>query len=143
MPEGRAFPWKYLPRLGVKLSVTFGEPLPPEDIQAALRAMGLEDVQRKSDPTVAPSKDIISKGARARDETGINANDKLFGVTNLERVREGVTREAVGMNLETESRKRQLDHTRSLVTAVVQRAVEQLGRRVSGDDLGKSEIHNV
>ncbi|KZP13038.1 hypothetical protein FIBSPDRAFT_754067 [Athelia psychrophila] len=102
MPEGRAFPWKYIPRLGVKLSVTFGKPLPPEDIQAALRAMGREE---------------------------------LFGVSSPDRVREGVTREAIGMNLESEPRKRQIDHTRSMVTAVVQRAVEELGRCVS---VGKS-----
>ncbi|KAF9076524.1 acyltransferase-domain-containing protein [Rhodocollybia butyracea] len=28
MPEGRAFPFKYCPRIGARLSVTFGEPLP-------------------------------------------------------------------------------------------------------------------
>ena len=138
MPEGRPFPWKYIPRLGVKLSVTFGEPLPPEDIQAALRAMSREDVRRQTDLTLAPSKDIIRQGTRTRDQAGLDSDDQLFGVTGTGRVREGVTREAVGMNLETEPRKLQIDHTRSMVTAVVQRAVEALGRRVSGDDLGKS-----
>jgi len=33
MPEGRAFPYKYFPRIGAQLSVTFGEPLPSEIIQ--------------------------------------------------------------------------------------------------------------
>jgi len=36
-----------------------------------------------------------------------------------------------------ESRKRKIDHVRSMVTAVVQRRVEAVGRRVSGDTLGK------
>lgn len=35
MPEGRAFPYKYLPRFGARLSVTFGEPIPPETLLAA------------------------------------------------------------------------------------------------------------
>jgi monolysocardiolipin acyltransferase len=30
MPEGRAFPYKYLPRVGSKLSITFGNPLPSD-----------------------------------------------------------------------------------------------------------------
>lgn len=37
MPEGRAFPYKYLPRPGQHLSVTFGEPLDPRELEA-LRA---------------------------------------------------------------------------------------------------------
>jgi len=28
MPEGRVFPFKYFPRIGARLSVTFGKPLP-------------------------------------------------------------------------------------------------------------------
>ncbi|KAG6850055.1 hypothetical protein H0H93_001871 [Arthromyces matolae] len=36
MPEGRAFPWKYLPRYGAELSVTFGSPIPAEEILEAL-----------------------------------------------------------------------------------------------------------
>ncbi|PFH52597.1 hypothetical protein AMATHDRAFT_56653 [Amanita thiersii Skay4041] len=36
MPEGRPFPYKYIPRLGIRLSVTFGDPLPAEDVRNAL-----------------------------------------------------------------------------------------------------------
>lgn len=36
MPEGRAFPYKYLPRFGAKLSVTFGDPIPPEMLLEAM-----------------------------------------------------------------------------------------------------------
>ncbi|KAH8830555.1 acyltransferase-domain-containing protein [Flagelloscypha sp. PMI_526] len=37
MPEGRRFPWKYLPRFGARLSVTFGRPIPPEKLLTTLR----------------------------------------------------------------------------------------------------------
>ncbi|KIK65593.1 hypothetical protein GYMLUDRAFT_362012 [Collybiopsis luxurians FD-317 M1] len=33
MPEGRAFPFKYFPRIGAPLSVTFGAPLPFDQIR--------------------------------------------------------------------------------------------------------------
>ncbi|KAG6919282.1 hypothetical protein DXG01_007414 [Tephrocybe rancida] len=36
MPEGRAFPYKYMPRYGAQLSVTFGSPIPSEEILEAL-----------------------------------------------------------------------------------------------------------
>ena len=36
MPEGRRAPWKFLPRAGASLSVTFGEPLPAGVVSAAL-----------------------------------------------------------------------------------------------------------
>ena len=36
MPEGRPFPQKYLPRLGTRLSVTFGDPIPAEQLRDAI-----------------------------------------------------------------------------------------------------------
>jgi len=39
MPEGRPFPRNYLPRLGTHLTVTFGDPVPAEQIQQALSAV--------------------------------------------------------------------------------------------------------
>ncbi|KAI0314569.1 acyltransferase-domain-containing protein [Amylostereum chailletii] len=55
MPEGRRFPFNFLPRFGAKLSVTFGEPIPPEHILAALRRKtGLpRDLPHKSDSWIA------------------------------------------------------------------------------------------
>jgi len=38
MPEGRAFPFKYLPRPGTHLSVTFGPPLDLEELERLHRA---------------------------------------------------------------------------------------------------------
>ncbi|KAF8826456.1 hypothetical protein HHX47_DHR5000192 [Lentinula edodes] len=34
MPEGRSFPFKYFPRIGARLSITFGEPLPLDQIRS-------------------------------------------------------------------------------------------------------------
>jgi len=36
MPEGRAFPYKYLPRIGARLTVTFGKPVPHHELKEAL-----------------------------------------------------------------------------------------------------------
>jgi len=51
MPEGRRFPYKYMPRLGASLSVTFGDPLSSDE---ALRTLGLAhrviDGRRKMQP---------------------------------------------------------------------------------------------
>lgn len=133
MPEGRRFPWKYIPRLGVKLSVTFGEPLSPEEIKAALRALSWEeDAQKPLHRARMPANSHAEKVDRA-----VDGEDKLFGGDHVERVREGVTRESISMDLEGEERKQKIERVRSMVTAVIQRGVEALGRRVSGNTLGK------
>ncbi|KAF8495923.1 hypothetical protein F5888DRAFT_1707473 [Russula emetica] len=36
MPEGRRAPWKFLPRQGARLSVTFGAPLSPAVVRATM-----------------------------------------------------------------------------------------------------------
>ena len=36
MPEGRPFPYKYMPRFGTHTSITFGDPLDTNDIQDTL-----------------------------------------------------------------------------------------------------------
>jgi monolysocardiolipin acyltransferase len=36
MPEGRRAPWKFLPRQGARLSVTFGTPLSPAVVRATM-----------------------------------------------------------------------------------------------------------
>lgn len=45
MPEGRAFPYKYLPRLGKHLSVTFGAPLDPRELKALRATAGNTDAE--------------------------------------------------------------------------------------------------
>ncbi|KAJ8588783.1 hypothetical protein M405DRAFT_792596 [Rhizopogon salebrosus TDB-379] len=88
MPEHRSFPYKYFPKLGIKLGVTFGEPIPAEDIAVALSSLYPEsNVSRLHVP----------------------------------RIEEGG----------------QVDLMRSDVTAIIQQAVEALGRQVSGNHLNK------
>lgn len=139
MPEGRKFPWNYVPRLGVKLSITIGEPIAPEDIQAALRVISGEDVIRHKDSSVGPSRNPVSEAHKGAESSAVNNDDKLFGIHHEDRIREGVTSKAIRMDMEDASRKQTIDKVRSLVTAVVQRSVETLGRRVSGDNLGKMQ----
>jgi monolysocardiolipin acyltransferase len=38
MPEGREFPYNYIPRVGMHLSITFGEPIPAEDFGILLNS---------------------------------------------------------------------------------------------------------
>ncbi|KAH9895722.1 acyltransferase-domain-containing protein [Cubamyces lactineus] len=82
MPEGRPFPYKFLPKPGVALSVTFGEPVPAHHIQEALSTL----VREKRLPDAPHSSSGAEEVARVR----------------------------------------------SAVTAVIQREVEALGRRVLG-----------
>ncbi|KAG6831875.1 hypothetical protein H0H92_006992 [Tricholoma furcatifolium] len=42
MPEGRPFPYKYLPRYGAKLGVAFGNPIPSEELLDAASTFDLE-----------------------------------------------------------------------------------------------------
>lgn len=73
MPERRPFPYKYFPRFGTQLSVTFGEPL-PEDFVRKLMIPSLE-----SDRKVVLG-----------DEEGATDEKRLVG-GELDRVREKVT----------------------------------------------------
>jgi len=136
MPEHRSFPWKYIPRPGVKLSITFGNPLSPEDIQTALRALSREGYNFQSNVSDKSRMRPIGEGISLNDQA-VDGDDKLFGADYTERVREGVTRESISINIEGEARKQKIDHVRSMVTAIVQRSVEAVGRQVSGDMLGK------
>jgi len=38
MPEGRPFPYKYIPRIGARLGVTFGNPIAENELLEALRS---------------------------------------------------------------------------------------------------------
>jgi monolysocardiolipin acyltransferase len=134
MPEGRTFPWKYIPRVGVKLSVTFGDPLSPQVIQAALRGLAQEGRHHTSSSGAQHHHPVSTV---VENDDAIDGQNTLFGINGVERVREGVAREAISADLEQESRKRKIDHTRSMITAIVQGGVEAVGRKVSGNRLGK------
>ncbi|KAF9047161.1 hypothetical protein BDZ89DRAFT_1007320 [Hymenopellis radicata] len=77
MPEGRPFPYNFLPRVGARMSVTFGTPIPGSEISKVIESV--------------------------RASSGADLD----------------------MRIRTE------------VTSMVHRAVERLGRTVSGNSLGK------
>ncbi|KDQ57868.1 hypothetical protein JAAARDRAFT_155484 [Jaapia argillacea MUCL 33604] len=124
MPEGRPTPSKFIPRPNVHLSVTFGQPVPAEELTAAPSTLG---------PT---------------NPTPDNSSDKPRIVHGSHRVPHGdgwmgqaVLRSSVGLRGEIDEkileRSEELARVRSEVTAIIQRDVESLGRSVSGDKLGK------
>ena len=65
MPEGRRAPWKYLPRPGARLSVTFGAPLPHGSVRAAL---GTADTKRPGPEVDATS--VCAAGLQAHRHRG-------------------------------------------------------------------------
>ena len=65
MPEGRRAPWKYLPRPGARLSVTFGAPLPHGSVRAAL---GTADTTRPGPEVDATS--VCAAGLQAHRHRG-------------------------------------------------------------------------
>jgi monolysocardiolipin acyltransferase len=99
MPEGRRAPWKFLPRPGARLSVTFGAPLSPAAVRAKM-ASGIE-------LELEPWHDGEGKQQQSRQVK-------------------------VGGEVEV----------RIALTELVQRAVEGLGRQVSGDLLTGSPYHH-
>lgn len=102
MPEHRSFPYKYFPRLGIRLGVVFGDPMPAEEITAALRAHLYVPLVTK-DGVESKLGDELHLGV---GRTAMQAEEWF----------------APGCE-----RKRQMDMVRSNVTAIVQRAVEALG----------------
>jgi monolysocardiolipin acyltransferase len=130
MPEHRPFPWKYVPHFGVKLSITFGDPLPPEDIQTVLRMLSHGDCHHYASASPAQHSNT-DKGVCKGGDSG---EDMHFGINRVKEMKGRMTREFITMDA---SRKREIDCVRSMVTAVVQQSVETVGRRVSGDTLGK------
>lgn len=47
MPMGRKFPYNFLPRAGTDLSITFGEPIPTEELLDAMKSKDTsEDIIR-------------------------------------------------------------------------------------------------
>ena len=119
MPEGRAFPYKYLPRIGNHFSITFGEPLAPDELAAALGLVGAA-IQIETFPSHEEKKSI--------PET------ERFEGWKGEKGSLGLRKTA---EWEVERRKNiDVAKIRTELTAIVQQRVEALGRSISGDLLG-------
>ncbi|KAF5388002.1 hypothetical protein D9615_000099 [Tricholomella constricta] len=106
MPEGRRFPYKYLPRPGAQLSVTFGNPLSTGEIQEARRS--------------------IKNGPPLTDPCSPANAQKLTGWIK-DQISQDLHPPSIG--------EQDLLKIRAAVTAIVQRGVESLGRSVCGDKL--------
>lgn len=116
MPEGRPTPYKYFPRRKVDLSVTFGEPVLEADVKAALKVR----IFRNENEDPLPVTD-----RRIEDERNSG-----------QLTRSGWLGESRTSSCSSEGKLEQQAHeiarVRSAVTAVIQRDVEALGRRVLG-----------
>lgn len=116
MPEGRPFPNKYLPRLGARLSVTFGNPVPADEIREAL---------------------TITKNDLDINTSAALPSEKLGGWL-LEESKERKTEGSAGYYDE----KMYASLIRQKITAIIHRDVEALGRFVSGDLLADPLPHS-
>ncbi|KAJ3505922.1 hypothetical protein NLJ89_g7159 [Agrocybe chaxingu] len=107
MPEGRPFPYKYLPRIGVRLSVTFGEPVLADELRAAL-AVSKSDADVDASAAANQPGNLsgwLGKEGQRRYDTGAAASDDDHVYAAL---------------------------IRQKVTAIIHRDVQALGRSVSG-----------
>lgn len=107
MPEGRPFPYNYIPRKGARLTVSFGQPICAEEIRQSLD---------------------VSKHYIGIDSTTIASGEHLIGWLGREakqKHREG--------SAEPFDEGAYIALIRQRVTAIIQRDVEALGRSISGD----------
>ncbi|KAI0699518.1 acyltransferase-domain-containing protein [Cerioporus squamosus] len=121
MPEGRSAPFKFFPRPGAALSITFGNPVPSQEIQDTLQTLVRE--RRLPEAHVPPSASTsLADPPRSQEEkrSGAIAEQGWLGASVTQAMRDDAGRamaEEVAM-------------VRSAVTAVIQREVEALGRDV-------------
>lgn len=110
MPEGRAFPYKYFPRPGAQLSVTFGDPIPADEIQKALGVLrtgeGMSQLSSLTNGHYTPTGWMGDKIAQELDH-GPAESDNAQKLLKI----------------------------RAEVTTIIQDRVEALGRSVCGDSL--------
>lgn len=125
MPEHRSFPYKYFPKLGIKLGVAFGKPLPIEGITAALSTLY---------PDSTMSHPHVSRVEEDGMEFGLGDDLHLGGWVGRAFARAG---NHFTPGCDVMKRKQQMDLVRSDMTAIIQQAVEALGRQVSGNHLDK------
>ena len=106
MPEGRSFPYKYLPRIGTQLCVTFGDPISADRIAQALDIASVPaatDVSPHTDDVEHLSGWLGDAAARQLDAKGVHSDNPRYA-----RI------------------------IRSRVTELVRQEVEKLGKSVSG-----------
>jgi len=106
MPEGRAFPWKYIPTIGARLTVTIGDPISPNRIRDALDIDSLStthDISPHTDEAERLTGWIGSEASERLQESGLRSQNPRYARIIRERI-----------------------------TTLIQHEVEALGRSVSG-----------
>ncbi|THH26459.1 hypothetical protein EUX98_g7727 [Antrodiella citrinella] len=116
MPEGRSFPFKYFPKRGVALGITFGEPIRNADIKHALQLavasppsnQALSSEHTVFDDSIEQQSGVVTEQGWMGDGPAsvVRSDDLHHNAIEVERIR-------------------------STVTAVIQREVEKLGKHVS------------
>ena len=128
MPEGRSSPWKFFPRPGASLSITFGKPVDNAAIRdtlgRAVRHGGVPELPRgahggRGDP------------ARPRQEEASARVSESGWLGGAVAPRVGAACEAGEKAPEWETAV-EVARIRSAVTALLQSKVEELGREVVG-----------
>lgn len=132
MPEGRSFPWKYLPRRGVPLSVTFGKPILPENIKNTVNTVSINHADdRDVELTTPPSQGSKMKTNASKAEFDLYSavqEARSRGIAEQGWLREVFKTKSKGYR--EESKGPETAWIRSEITAVIQREVERLGRKV-------------
>ena len=116
MPEGRPFPYNFIPRPGATLSVTFGKPVPSQEIQDALAAT--VEKTRAPEASSTPPQELRSALVAERGWLGdpVQLTSDVAALEEEEAIRRAI----------------EVGRVRSAVTALIQRKVEALGRQVLG-----------
>jgi monolysocardiolipin acyltransferase len=71
MPEGRPFPYNYLPRIGAHLGVTFGTPIAENELLEVLRSNSSQSITSHGRRAIGPSADDPSTASIRQRVTAI------------------------------------------------------------------------
>jgi monolysocardiolipin acyltransferase len=130
MPEGRSKPWKFFPRPGQHVSITFGQPIPEGRLREALDSPPPSDSAaeanlKKADVNVGP--DMYREAYRPMPWLTSNSP----GVSSA--LATGKKKNGGGEELARHTRT-----VRAALTAIVREEVQKLGYGVAGPMLGKN-----
>jgi monolysocardiolipin acyltransferase len=129
MPEGRSKPWKFFPRPGQHVSITFGQPIPEARLREALDSPPPSDSVAEADmkkPDVNLGPDLYREAYRPMPWLAPNS----LGVSSA--LATGKNKNGDGEELARHTRT-----IRAALTAIVREEVQKVGYGVAGLMLGK------
>lgn len=126
MPEGRTAPWKFFPRPGAALSITFGKPVDNTAVREMLGlAVSTGDMPELPQGTSGGRTDPVRP--REEEASARVSESGWWGNAASPRPKVGVQSAPEWQTAE------EIARIRSAVTALLQREVEKLGREVVGE----------